>query len=148
MNSFQETRLVPYKADLIHEIIMGIEQYPEFLPWCDKASILERHDEFITAELGVNFKGFSEGYVSEVRSSKTDDGYVVSVRAISGIFKHLENKWSIKNVNNGSEVSFSIDFEFKSKILDGVMGMIFSLAIEKIIVSFESRAEELSRKLV
>jgi len=136
---------MPYKADLIDQIIMDIERYPEFLPWCQKARIISKSDDFLTAELCVEFKGFTESYVSKVTRNTKSGKHYIEVVAISGPFKLLKNIWSIKQLDNGAEVDFSIDFEFKSRILDLVIGMVFSTATEKMIGAFEARADELSK---
>ena len=144
MHSLNETRVMPYDTDLIHKIIMDIENYPTFLPWCSSAMILSQNEEYLSAKLTIAFKSFAESYVSKVSSRKIDDGYEVEAVAISGPFKHLKNVWRVKSLNNHSEVKFFIDFEFKSRILDMVMGVFFSTVTEKMIVAFETRAKELS----
>jgi coenzyme Q-binding protein COQ10 len=144
MHSLNETRVMPYDADLLHKIIMDIENYPTFLPWCSSAMILSQNEEYLSAKLTIAFKSFAESYVSKVSSRKIDDGYEVEAVAISGPFKHLKNVWRVKSLNNHSEVKFFIDFEFKSRILDMVMGVFFSTVTEKMIVAFETRAKELS----
>ncbi|MDP4708695.1 MAG: type II toxin-antitoxin system RatA family toxin [Rickettsiaceae bacterium] len=144
MHSLNETRVMPYDAALIHQIIMDIENYPDFLPWCSSAMILSQNEEYISAKLTIAFKSFSESYVSKVSSRKMEDGYEVETVAISGPFKHLKNVWKVKSLNNHSEVKFFIDFEFKSRILDMVMGVFFSTVTEKMIAAFETRAKELS----
>lgn len=136
---------MPYKANLIREIIMDIEKYPEFLPWCKKAKIIAKNDDFFTAELFLEFKGFTESYVSKVMTSSENGSYCIEVVAISGPFKLLKNIWTIKQLDNGTKVDFSIDFVLKSRILDMIVGMIFSVATEKMIGAFEARANELSQ---
>ena len=110
MRSFQETRIMPYDAGLIYNIVMDIEKYPQFLPWCSSAVILSKNEEYLTAKLVVEFKNFSESYVSKVFSHQTSEGYDIEVQAISGPFRYLRNIWQIKSLNNASEVKFSIDF--------------------------------------
>lgn len=145
MHSFQETRVMPYKAKLINEIIMDIEKYPEFLPWCKKAKIIEKSDDFLNAELFLEFKGFTESYISKVITSTENDDYCIEVVAISGPFKLLKNIWNIKQLGNGTKVDFSIDFVLKSRILDMIVGMVFSAAAEKMVGAFEARANKLSQ---
>lgn len=145
MHSFQETRVMPYKAKLINEIIMDIEKYPEFLPWCKKAKIIEKNNDFLTAELFLEFKGFTESYVSKVITNTKNDNYCIEVVAISGPFKLLKNAWAIKQLDNGTKVDFSIDFVLKSRILDMIVGMVFSAAAEKMVGAFEARANKLSQ---
>lgn len=145
MHSLQETRVMPYKAKLINEIVMDIEKYPEFLPWCKKAKIIEENDSFLTAELFLEFKGFTESYVSKVITNAKNGNYYIEVVAISGPFKLLKNVWAIKQLDNGAKVDFSIDFVLKSRILDMIVGMVFSAAVEKMVGAFEARADKLSQ---
>ncbi len=144
MRSFQETRIMHYDASLIKDIILDVEKYPEFLPWCDSAKILSRESDFFTAELAISFKNFSEKYVSKITKEENNDVFSIKVEAISGPFSHLFNQWSIKKQKNGTKVHFSIDFEFKSRILDTVIGFLFVSKAQKIAVAFEKRAKDLS----
>lgn len=145
MHSFKETRFMKYDAALISEIVMDIEKYSDFLPWCTSAVILSRDENVITAKLEVSFKGVSESYVSRVEKTQGINDYLIKAEAISGPFRYLMNSWHIKQLENGSEINFSIDFEFKSTILDMVIGLIFSAATKKMIAAFEDRANKLSQ---
>ncbi len=146
MHSFKDSKLMPYEAKIIKDIIMDVEQYPVFLPWCSNAKILSRNDDFITAKLGIIFKGFTESYISKIKLDETNEQYIIHVEAISGPFEFLKNVWTIKKNEKITKVDFSIDFKLKSKILDIVIGMVFSSATEKMIVAFESRAGALNKK--
>jgi coenzyme Q-binding protein COQ10 len=140
MHSFNDTRLIPYKAELVRDIVLDIEKYPEFLPWCSQAKLLSKIKNELKAELTINFKIFTESYISQIITTENNKTIEISVEAISGPFKKLTNFWIIKKLNNECEVNFSIDFEFKSMILDGVVGTFFSIATSKIINAFETRA--------
>ena len=148
MHSFNETKTIPYDANLLHNIIMDIENYPNFLPWCSSASILDRKENHLIAELEITFKGVSYSYISRVYSRKLGGSYEIEVEGVSGPCKYLKNSWVIKSINNCSEVKFFIDFELKSRILDMVVNMFFSTISEKIIGAFEARAKELSANSV
>jgi coenzyme Q-binding protein COQ10 len=143
MHSFKEVRKMPYKASDINDIVLDVEKYPEFLPWCSSARVISVNNGRIVADLTAEFKGFSENYRSQITAHKEGDFFIVNVEAISGPFKYLKNSWKIKSLNNECEIDFSIAFEFKSKILDMVIGMVFSIATEKMISAFEARAREL-----
>lgn len=144
MHSFEETRVVPYDGVLIHSVVMDIEKYPEFLPWCDSAEILVSNDEYLRAKLGLSFKIFNESYVSHVCSKFENDVYTITVDGISGPFEYLKNIWEIKMLNNCSEVKFSIAFKMKSAILDSAIGVVFSSVIKEVMDSFEKRLVMLS----
>ena len=145
MHSFKDSKLMPYKSELLKEIILDIEKYPEFLPWCKSAEIITQNDNFIQAKLAIEYKKFSETYISKITTQQIKDEFIIKVVAISGPFKILKNEWSVKQINNHSKVNFSIDFKFKSMILDALIGMFFSVAKDKIIAAFESRAKILSK---
>jgi len=144
MHSFKEVRKMPYKASCINDIILDVEKYPEFLPWCSSAKIISANNDRIVADLTAEFKGFAENYRSQITAHEEGGFFVVNVEAISGPFKYLKNSWKIKSLNNECEIDFFIAFEFKSKILDMVIGMVFSIATEKMISAFEARARELN----
>ncbi len=143
MPSHKEIKTLPYSARQIFDLVMDIEKYPQFLPWCLVAKITKVFNEkHFEADLAINFKGFSQKYSSDVRASQTIDGeFLISVVAIDGPFKNLINSWQFKDISGGCQVEFFIDFEFKSIILGKMIGMIFEKATNKMIDAFEKRAE-------
>lgn len=146
MPSHKEIKTLPYTAKQIFDLVMDVEKYPQFLPWCLAAKITNRiNDKHFEADLVINFKGFSQKYSSDVRASQTIDGeYLISVAAIDGPFKNLVNGWDFKDLPNGNcEIKFFIDFEFKSIILGKMIGMVFEKATSKMIDAFEARAKSI-----
>lgn len=146
MPSHKETKTLPYSAKQMFDLVMDIEEYPQFLPWALAAKITKKiNDNHLEADLVVNFKGFSQKYSSDVRSSKTIDGeFLISVVAIDGPFKNLVNSWQFKDLpNNHCQIEFFIDFEFKSIILGKMIGMVFEKATDKMIDAFETRAQKI-----
>ena len=135
------------KKDLI-EMVLDIEKYPEFVPWClggkihtniDKGNTVE-----ITADLTIGKSFFSETYKSFVIYDKSND--LINVTNIEGPLKHLENKWIFRQTGDSSEVDFHVDFELKNKILNILMIKTFDLGLKKIADAFERRANELFNK--
>lgn len=145
MHSFNDTRLLPYDAKLVRDIILDIEKYPEFLPWCSDAQLLSKTQKELIAQLTISYKFFRETYKSLVITTETPEEFTINIEAISGPFKKLKNFWSIRKINNQCEVKFSIDFEFKSVILDAIIGTFFSMATNKMIKAFETRAYHISK---
>ena len=127
---------------------MDIEKYPEFLPWCRQAKIIERvSSSELTADLLISFKNFFEKYRSQVKHGKHGDEYFIETRAIQGPFKSLFSSWKIREIaENKCEVEFFIEFQFNSFILEKMIGGIFEKAALKMMRSFESRAQELLEK--
>ncbi len=146
MPKFQEIKKLNYKVQEIFDLVMDIEKYPEFLPWCKKAQIIAFNSENnLQADLLINFKGFMEKYRSDVSFFQDEyKNYIVESIAIQGPFKKLFSKWKISKIDeNSCEVEFEIEFEFNSFILQKMIGLIFENATKKMMNSFENRAFEL-----
>ena len=132
------------KENLI-KIVLDIEKYPEFVPWCLKGKIHSINDRGnkneIIADLTIGKSFLNETYKSLVIYDKSLD-YIL-VTNIEGPLKYLENKWYFKSIKNTTEVDFSIDFELKSKILNLLIAKSFDIGIRKITDAFEQRAKKL-----
>ena len=135
------------KENLI-KMVLDIEKYPEFVPWCLDAKIYNKNDKDdkieITADLRIGKSFFNETYKSFVMYDKSSDS--VHVTNMEGPLKHLENKWFFKQKDENSEVDFYIDFELKNKILNMLMIKFFDIALKKIVDAFEKRAIELFKR--
>ena len=148
MPSLDQTRILPFSAQQIYQLVMDIEKYPEFLPWCKQAKIISHiSDSDLHADLLINFKNFFEKYRSDVQFGKLpNNGYFVDVTAIEGPFKTLVNKWKFYDIEPAKcRVEFFINFEFNSFILSKLIGSIFERATEKMMAAFEARALEIYR---
>ena len=133
------------KKDLI-ELVLDIEKYPEFLPFCFDAKIYENKQEDdlqkIIADLTIGKGPFKDTYKSDVAFNKKTDS--IYVKNIEGPLNHLTNNWTFSDKNNGiTEVTFDIDFEIKNKFLNSLMVVSFQFGLEKIADAFQKRAEEL-----
>ena len=133
------------KKDLI-ELVLDIEKYPEFVPFCFDAKIYENkkdgHLQKIIADLTIGKGPFKDTYKSDVAFNKKTDS--IYVKNIEGPLNHLTNNWTFTDKNNGiTEVTFDIDFEIKNKFLNSLMVVSFQFGLEKIADAFQKRAEEL-----
>lgn len=146
MPSFKQSKILPYSAKQMFDLVIDIEKYSEFLPWCKNARIISKISlENIQAELLINFKNFFEKYTSDVQFAMLENGeYFVDVVAIKGPFKSLINKWQfIPMDQNQCLVEFYLEFEFNSKILSKMFSAIFHNATQKMMSAFEDRAKKL-----
>jgi len=129
-------------------MVLDIENYPEFVPWCLGSKVYEKKDKGdtveIIADLTIGKSFFRETYKSFVIYNKSTD--TIHVTNMEGPLKHLENKWFFKDVGNSSEVEFQIDFELKNKILNLLMNKSFDLGLIKIAEAFQKRANDLFNK--
>ena len=133
------------KKDLI-ELVLDIEKYPEFVPFCFDAKIYENKQDGdlqkIIADLTIGKGPFKDTYKSDVAFNKKTDS--IYVKNIEGPLNHLTNNWTFSDKNNGiTEVIFNIDFEIKNKFLNSLMVVSFQFGLEKIADAFQKRAEEL-----
>ncbi len=133
------------KKDLI-ELVLDIEKYPEFVPFCFDAKIYENKQDGdlqkIIADLTIGKGPFKDTYKSDVAFNKKTDS--IYVKNIEGPLNHLTNNWTFSDKNNGiTEVTFDIDFEIKNKFLNSLMVVSFKFGLEKIADAFQKRAEEL-----
>ena len=133
------------KEDLIN-LVLDIEKYPQFVPFCHGAKIYENKIEGdlqkIIADLTIGKGPFKDTYKSDVTFDKKNDS--IYVKNIEGPLNHLSNNWTFTDKKNGStEVIFDIDFEIKNKFLNSLMVVSFQFGLEKIADAFQSRAEEL-----
>jgi coenzyme Q-binding protein COQ10 len=143
MPALKQIKTLPYSAQKIYELVMDIEKYPEFLPWCKQAKIIQEiSKQNLHADLLINFKSFFEKYRSNVSHGKSGlNAYFVDVVAIEGPFKKLVNQWQFRDLENGEcEVKFFIEFEFNSILLTKMLSPIFKKAAEKMMAAFEERA--------
>ena len=126
-------------------MVLDIERYPEFVPWCLEGKIHEkniRNDTIeITGDLKVGKKFINETYSSLVVYYKNQDKIIVT--NINGPLKYLKNEWNFKDINNKTLLKFEIDFELKNKILNAIMKKSFVFGLNKIADKFEKRANDL-----
>lgn len=139
----RETRLVPYSADLMYRVVSEVERYPEFLPWVLGLRIKSRSDHIVIAEMMVGYKGFREKYTSKVVLDPQH--LTVDVGQTEGPFRKLENHWRFTPKGpDACDVNFTIDFEFRNRLLGAVAGAAFEKALLKMTEAFEARAAALS----
>tara|TARA_B100000131_G_C17968777_1_gene553544 strand:+ start:177 stop:626 length:450 start_codon:yes stop_codon:yes gene_type:complete len=138
-------KIIPCKKIDLINMILDIEKYPEFVPWCLSGKIHSKKDlkDMIEmeADLTVGKKFLNQTYKSHVTYYKEKDKIIVS--NIDGPLKYLKNEWQIKEVNNQSEVSFTIDFEIKNVFYNMIMKRSFDQGLRNIADAFEKRAIQL-----
>jgi len=144
MPSHHETRHLPHSPEALHALVLDVMRYPEFLPWCKAARILERHQGYFLAELVISFKGITESYVSKVTPRVDDTGHHIDVALVRGPFKHLHNRWHFTPApQGGCMVDFALDFALKYAWMDAVLGTLFAKATEKMVSAFSARAQSM-----
>tara|TARA_B110000196_G_C20600932_1_gene410742 strand:- start:16 stop:471 length:456 start_codon:yes stop_codon:yes gene_type:complete len=138
-------RLIECKKNQLIDLVLDIEKYPEFVPFCLDVHIYEKNKEgniiLIIADLTIGKGTFKDTYKSDVKFNIVDSS--IKVTNIGGPLKHLENTWNFNEKEKGTEISFDIDFEIKNKFLNIVMAKSFQFGLDKITDAFQKRAEDL-----
>ena len=145
MSSASIKKIIPCNKDQLIKMVLDIEKYPEFVPWCIEGKIYNKNEseDLITfnGDLKVGKSLLNETFSSHVSYYKEKDKIIVT--NLDGPLKHLKNEWFFKEVNNATQLEFFIDFELKNPIFNSIMKKSFELGLNKIAKSFEERAIKL-----
>lgn len=145
----RETKELPWTAAQMFDLVADVAQYPKFLPWCAAARIRSRKPleggdagaEVMEADLVISFKVFRESFGSRVTlwpRRRIDTEY------IDGPFRYMKSTWGFSDrAEGGCNVDFFVDFEFRNAILQGIIGIVFNDAMQRIVRAFERRATDL-----
>ena len=140
MPTHAEQRVLPYTQEQLFDLVADIERYPEFLPWCLGARIRERQPHLVVADLIIGFKMFRERFTSRV---ELDPPRRINVTYAEGPFRYLNNYWTFEKVPEGCRIDFFVDFEFKSRLMQKVIEVLFGEAVRRMVSAFEARARDL-----
>ena len=145
MSSASIKKIIPCKKNQLIAMVLDIEKYPEFVPWCIEGKVHEKNEseDLITfnGDLKVGKSILNETFFSQVSYYKEKDKIIVT--NLNGPLKRLKNEWIFKEINNATQLEFFIDFELKNPILNAIMKRSFELGLNKIAKSFEERAVKL-----
>ncbi len=140
------TRILPYEPGQLFELVGDVERYPEFVPWVTRLRTWNRRPDgegitLLDAEAQVGFSVIHESFTTQVRLDQL--ALAIDVALISGPFRRLANRWRFKPHPKGTELTFEIDFEFKSRLLHGLLAANFHRAVNRLVGCFEDRARAL-----
>lgn len=141
MPTHAEKRVLPYTPKQLYDLVADIERYPEFLPWCMAARIRKREANLVVADLVIGFKVFRERFTSRVELDPANNR--INVTYAEGPFKYLNNHWVFAEHPSGCEIDFFVDFEFRSRLLQKAIEVLFSEAVRRMVGAFEARARAL-----
>lgn len=141
MPTHAETKVLPYTPDQMYRLVAEVDKYPEFLPWCMASRIRKRDGNVMYADLVIGFKMVRERFTSRVVLDEA--GKRIDVQYTDGPFQYLNNHWIFLPHEGGVCVDFFVDFEFRSAILQKIMGVLFNEAVKRMVHAFEARAAQL-----
>ena len=141
MSTVGRSAIVNHSAQEMFSLVFDVDSYPSFLPWCDKASIAERTPGRTVATLRINFRGLKEEFTTENRDQP---GEFIDMKLVSGPFRSLEGGWRFTPLSAGAcKVELSLRYEFKSVILDKLVGKVFDEIANSLVDAFARRADQL-----
>jgi coenzyme Q-binding protein COQ10 len=142
MMKHAEQRLLGYRPEQLFDLVADVERYPEFLPWCIGARIRERSESLLVADLVIGFKLIRERFTSRVTMDRPHLG--IETAYADGPFKHLSNCWRFEPTpDGGCRIDFYVEFEFRSAVLQKLIGLLFHEAVKRMVGAFETRARAL-----
>jgi coenzyme Q-binding protein COQ10 len=142
MPNHAERRHLPYRPQQLFDLVADVERYPEFLPWCVGARIRSRTEREIVADLMIGFRLIRERFTSRVTLDRERNR--IDVAYTEGPFKYLNNHWIFEpDGQGGTTLDFYVDFEFRSIVLQKVIGVVFHEAVRRMVGAFEARAKDL-----
>ena len=145
MPTHSETRVLPYTAQQMYDLVADVANYPRFLPWTAAARIRSVEDlgdrQVMLADLVISFMVFRERFGSRVTLYPAQ--MRIDTEYLDGPFSHMESNWHFAPAPGGCEVSFFVDFEFRNKLLQGAATVFFNEAMARVVRAFERRAGEL-----
>jgi len=142
MPTHAEKRILPYTPEQLFEMVAEVERYPEFLPWCVAARVRQREsqDTVVVSDLVIGYKFFRERFTSRV---ELDPPRRINVVYSDGPFKFLNNHWIFEPDKDGCRIDFYVNFEFRSRLMQRAVGIVFNEAVRRMVDAFEKRAKQL-----
>jgi coenzyme Q-binding protein COQ10 len=140
------TRILPYQPRQLFDLVGDVERYPEFVPWVTRLTVSNRQLDGagitrLDAAAQVGFSIIHERFSTRVRLD--EPALAIDVELISGPFRRLSNRWRFKDHPTGVQLTFEIDFDFKSRLLQGLLAANFHRAVDRLVGCFEDRAKAL-----
>jgi len=141
MPRHSETKYLPYTPEQMFELVADVARYDEFLPWVVAVRVRSSSEAETVADLVVGFSAFKERFTSRVTKQRPDK---IVVDYIEGPLKYLKNEWRFAPAaDGGTEVFFSVDFAFRSRVFESLAGAMFDRALRRMTGAFEQRAAAL-----
>ncbi len=139
MTTVNKSALVPYSAENMFKLVDDILAYPEFLPWCDRATEISRDDNVVEASLHIAHTGLNKAFATRNTNTPYEK---IEMQLLDGPFKYLHGTWLFAALNESAcKISLELDFEFSSKLVGLTFGPVFSKMANSLVDAFIKRAE-------
>jgi len=139
MTSIVKSALVSHSARDMYELVSDVESYPDFLPWCGGARIIERSDDVVTASVTIAYKGVNKSFTTQ---NHLQPGKMIEMRLLDGPFKKLHGYWLFKELDDAaSKITLDLEFEFSNKLVSMALGPVFESIANNFVDQFQKRAQ-------
>ncbi|WP_243020724.1 type II toxin-antitoxin system RatA family toxin [Simplicispira sedimenti] len=143
MKTVQKSVLIWYSPQEMFDLVTSVQQYPQFLPWCDHTRVLEQDDSGMLAEVGIALSGIRHSFVTR---NLHEPGRRVQMQLVKGPFSRLDGDWHFHTVGDGSQraarVELLLNYGFDSGTLSKVVGPVFDRIAASMVDAFVKRAEQ------
>lgn len=144
MHKISETRILPFSVRQLYELVIDVDSYKDFLPFCVGSKITKKNEENMEADLTISVAGFRDSYSSRIVHNICDNEAEISVVSISGPLKSLHNIWQFSAADkNSTIIKFSLAFEMQSVLLDKMISIYLDKIRDHMLEAFERRAIKL-----
>ncbi len=141
MHKVQRSVLVPYSAERMFDLVAAVDQYPQFMPWCGGATILERYEHGMKASISIHFAGVRQSFTTQ---NTHDYPRAIHLSLVDGPFSMLEGHWEFQALDDHAcKVLFTLEYSFSSRMLERVVGPVFNRIASSFIDAFTQRAEQI-----
>jgi ribosome-associated toxin RatA of RatAB toxin-antitoxin module len=146
VNSIQKSVLIWYSAQQMFDLVSDVASYPRFLPWCDRAQVLQKHEDGQTAEIGLNFKGLRQSFSTRNTHVRYTDGTLEDrLKLVSGPFSQLDGVWRFSPVGDVSlsscKIELELSYDFDNAAMAALVGPVFNKIAASLVDAFVQRAE-------
>jgi ribosome-associated toxin RatA of RatAB toxin-antitoxin module len=141
MAEVNKSVLVAHSAPRMFALVDAVEKYPEFLPWCGGTELLFRDAQVIRATIHINYRGIRQSFSTE--NAKSEPQWM-RIKLIEGPFKTLEGSWRFTDLGgSGCKIDFNLRYEFSSRLLEKLVGPVFSHIANSLVDAFVKRAQSI-----
>ena len=141
MTIINKTALIPYSSDKMFQLVIDVDRYHEFLPWCSKSKTIAKTEQYVEGQIWVIHTGFKQSFTTR---NYFEENKKLSIKLIDGPFKKLEGVWFFEQLDkNSTKISLQLDFSFKNKLVSMALGPVFSQIANSMLDSFCKRATDL-----
>lgn len=141
MTTISRHAIVSHSAEEMYQLVVDVESYPEFLPWCASTSIISDGDEEVEVRMDIAYKGIRKSFTTRNRLQK---GKTMEMHLVSGPFENLQGFWRFEALDDSAcKVSLDLEFDFSSKLVAMTLGKVFNEIAGKLMDNFCRRADEI-----